>query len=107
VNVTTGRSSRSGEERTIEIRGAALLSDSALARDNAPKLSIGKLLLQDISWLLLQSAQHAGSGVLSTVDYIQGLHPWRRGPNGGACDPAGDEPSGALHLRIQVLLRGQ
>jgi hypothetical protein len=29
---------------------------------------------QDISWLLLQSAQHAGSDVLSTVDYIQRLH---------------------------------
>ena len=29
---------------------------------------------QDISWLLLQSAQHAGSAILSTVDYIQRLH---------------------------------
>jgi hypothetical protein len=29
---------------------------------------------QDISWLLLQSAQHAGRAILSTVDYIQRLH---------------------------------
>jgi hypothetical protein len=32
------------------------------------------ILIKDISWLLLQPAQHAGSGVLSTVDYIQPLH---------------------------------
>jgi hypothetical protein len=32
------------------------------------------ILTKDIFWLLLQPAQHAGSGVLSTVDYIQRLH---------------------------------
>jgi uncharacterized protein DUF3455 len=47
---------------------------------------------KDIPWLLLQSVEHAGSGVLSTVDYIQRLH--TRGgvaPNDGTCDPASDE----------------
>jgi hypothetical protein len=31
------------------------------------------ILIKDISWLL-QPAQHAGSEVLSTVDYIQRLY---------------------------------
>jgi hypothetical protein len=63
---------RSGEHHRI--RGAELLSGDTPNRDNGPKLSIGKLILtKDIFWLL-PPAQHAGSGVLSTVDYIQRLH---------------------------------
>jgi Protein of unknown function (DUF3455) len=55
----------------------------------------------DIPWLLLQSTEHAGSGVLSTVDYIQRLH--TRGgvaPNGGACDPASDETVGVPYTAV-------
>jgi hypothetical protein len=56
---------------------------------------------KDIPWLLLQSTEHAGSGVLSTVDYIQRLH--TRGgvaPNGGTCDPASDETVGVPYTAV-------
>ncbi len=56
---------------------------------------------KDIPWLLLESTGHAGSGVLSRVDYIQRLH--TRGgvaPNGGACDPASDETVGVPYTAV-------
>ena len=56
---------------------------------------------KDIPWLLLASIEHAGSGVLSTVDYIQRLH--TRGgvaPNGGACNPASDETVGVPYTAV-------
>jgi hypothetical protein len=56
---------------------------------------------KDIPWLLLQSTEHAGSGVLSTVDYIQRLH--TRGgvaPDGGTCDPASDETVGVPYTAV-------
>lgn len=48
---------------------------------------------KDILWLLLEAAEHAGSGVLSMVDYIRRLR--TRGgviPNGGTCDPPATKP---------------
>jgi hypothetical protein len=56
---------------------------------------------KDIPWLLLQATEHAGSGVLSTVDYIQRLH--TRGgvaPNGGTCDPASDQTVGVPYTAV-------
>jgi FtsP/CotA-like multicopper oxidase with cupredoxin domain len=56
---------------------------------------------KDIAWLLLQSTEHAGSGVLSTVDYIQRLH--TRGgvaPNAGICDPASDDTVGVPYTAV-------
>jgi hypothetical protein len=56
---------------------------------------------KDIPWLLLQSTEHAGSGVLSTVDYIQRLH--TRGgvaPDGGTCDPASDQTVGVPYTAV-------
>jgi hypothetical protein len=50
---------------------------------------------KDIPWLLLQATSNAGSGTLSTVDYIQRL--FTEGgvaPNGGTCDPASDKSVG-------------
>jgi uncharacterized protein DUF3455 len=55
----------------------------------------------DIPWLLLQATGHAGSGVLSTVDYIQRLH--TRGgvaPNAGACNPATDQTVGVPYTAV-------
>lgn len=55
----------------------------------------------DIPWLLLQATEHAGSGVLSTVDYVQRLH--TRGgvaPNGGSCDPARDQTVGVPYTAV-------
>ena len=56
---------------------------------------------KDIPWLLLQATEHAGSGVLSTVDYIQRLH--TRGgvaPNGGICEPASDQTVGVPYTAV-------
>jgi Protein of unknown function (DUF3455) len=56
---------------------------------------------KDIPWLLLQSTGNAGSGVLSTADYIQRLH--TRGgvaPNGGSCDPASDQTVGVPYTAV-------
>lgn len=56
---------------------------------------------EDIPWLLLQATDHAGSGVLSTVDYIQRVH--TRGgvaPNGGSCDPASDHTVGVPYTAV-------
>jgi FtsP/CotA-like multicopper oxidase with cupredoxin domain len=56
---------------------------------------------KDIPWLLLQATEHAGSGVLSTVDYIQRLH--TRGgvaPKKGTCDPARDETVGVPYTAV-------
>ena len=56
---------------------------------------------RNIPWLLLQATEHAGSGVLSTVDYIQRLH--TRGgvaPNGGICDPASDQTVGVPYTAV-------
>jgi hypothetical protein len=56
---------------------------------------------KDIPWLLLESTGHAGSGVLSTVDYVQRLH--TRGgvaPNGGACNPATDQTVGVPYTAV-------
>jgi Protein of unknown function (DUF3455) len=58
-------------------------------------------LTKDIPWLLLQATEHAGSGVLSTVDYIQRVH--TRGgvaPNGGSCDPASDQTVGVPYTAV-------
>jgi FtsP/CotA-like multicopper oxidase with cupredoxin domain len=55
----------------------------------------------DIPWLLLEATGHAGSGVLSTVDYIQRLH--TRGgvaPNGGTCNPATDQTVGVPYTAV-------
>jgi FtsP/CotA-like multicopper oxidase with cupredoxin domain len=55
----------------------------------------------DIPWLLLQATEHAGSGVLSTVDYVQRLH--TRGgvaPNGGTCDPARNQTVGVPYTAV-------
>jgi FtsP/CotA-like multicopper oxidase with cupredoxin domain len=55
----------------------------------------------DIPWLLLQATEHAGSGVLSAVDYVQRLH--TRGgvaPNGGTCDPARDQTVGVPYTAV-------
>ena len=64
---------------------------------------------KDIPWLLLQSTEHAGSGVLSTVDYIQRLH--TRGgvaPNGGTCDPTSDKTVGVPYTAVyQFFADGQ
>jgi hypothetical protein len=56
---------------------------------------------KDIPWLLLEATGHAGSGVLSTVDYIQRLH--TRGgvaPNGGTCNPATDQTVGVPYTAV-------
>jgi Protein of unknown function (DUF3455) len=56
---------------------------------------------KDIPWLLLEATGHAGSGVLSTVDYIQRLH--TRGgvaPNRGVCDPASDQTVGVPYTAV-------
>lgn len=56
---------------------------------------------KDIPWLLLKSTGHAGSGVLSTVDYIQRLH--TRGgvtPNDGTCNPATDQTVGVPYTAV-------
>jgi hypothetical protein len=56
---------------------------------------------RDIPWLLLEATEHAGSGVLSTVDYIQRLH--TRGgvaPNGGTCDPASEGTVGVPYTAV-------
>jgi Protein of unknown function (DUF3455) len=56
---------------------------------------------KDIPWLLLQATEHAGSGVLSTVDYIQRVR--TRGgvaPNGGICDPASDHTVGVPYTAV-------
>jgi Protein of unknown function (DUF3455) len=56
---------------------------------------------KNILWLLLQATEHAGSGVLSTVDYIQRVH--TRGgvaPNRGICDPASDQTVGVPYTAV-------
>jgi FtsP/CotA-like multicopper oxidase with cupredoxin domain len=55
----------------------------------------------DIPWLLLQSTERAGSGLLSGVDYIQRLH--TRGgvaPDGGTCDRASDRTIGVPYTAV-------
>jgi Protein of unknown function (DUF3455) len=56
---------------------------------------------KDIPWLLLEATEHAGSGVLSTVDFIQRLH--TRGgvaPTGGACNPTSDQTVGVPYTAV-------
>jgi hypothetical protein len=58
---------------------------------------------RDIPWLLLQATSNAGSGTLSTVDYVQRL--FTEGgvaPNGGTCDPASDESVGVPYTATYV-----
>jgi FtsP/CotA-like multicopper oxidase with cupredoxin domain len=56
---------------------------------------------EDIPWLLLGATSNAGSGVLSTVDYIQRLHTdGGVAPNGGVCDPAKDKTAGVHYTAI-------
>ena len=60
---------------------------------------------RDIPWLLLKATEHAGSGVLSTVDFIQRLH--TRGgvaPDGGSCDPASDQTVGVAYTAVYRFL---
>jgi hypothetical protein len=69
----------------------------AAVQVNAPAPNPAK----DIPWLLLQAVEHAGSGVLSTVDYVQRLH--TRGgvaPNGGICNPASDRTVGVPYTAV-------
>jgi FtsP/CotA-like multicopper oxidase with cupredoxin domain len=56
---------------------------------------------KNIPWLLLQATEHAGSGVLSTVDYIQRVHTHGGvAPNGGSCDPASDQTVGVPYTAV-------
>jgi hypothetical protein len=55
---------------------------------------------KDIPWLLLKSTGHAGSGVLSTVDYIQRLHTRGGVAPSGACDPATDQTVGVPYTAV-------
>jgi uncharacterized protein DUF3455 len=80
---------------TWELFDASRVTARAIVNVPAPNPT------KDIPWLLLQATRHAGSGVLSTVDYIQRLH--TRGgvaPNGGACDPASDETVGVPYTAV-------
>ena len=56
---------------------------------------------KDIPWLLLKATSNAGSGTLSTVDYIQRV--FTKGgvaPNGGTCDPAADKTVGVPYTAV-------
>ena len=55
---------------------------------------------KDIPWLLLKSTGHAGSGVLSTVDYIQRLHTRGGVAPTGACNPAIDQTVGVPYTAV-------
>jgi Protein of unknown function (DUF3455) len=56
---------------------------------------------EDIPWLLLKATSNAGSGTLSTVDYIQRLFTdGGVAPNGGACDPATDTSVGVPYSAV-------
>jgi hypothetical protein len=55
---------------------------------------------KDIPWLLLKSTGHAGSGVLSTVDYIQRLHTRGGVAPTGVCDPATDQTVGVPYTAV-------
>jgi FtsP/CotA-like multicopper oxidase with cupredoxin domain len=63
---------------------------------------------KDIPWLLLGATSNAGSGVLSTVDYIQRLY--TRGgvaPDGGVCDPAEDTTVGVPYTAVYAFYSGR
>jgi Protein of unknown function (DUF3455) len=80
---------------TWELFDASRVTARAIVNVPAPNPT------KDIPWLLLQATEHAGSGVLSTVDYIQRLH--TRGgvaPNGGTCDPASDHTVGVPYTAV-------
>lgn len=80
---------------TWELFDASRVTARAIVNVPAPNPT------KDIPWLLLESTGHAGSGVLSTVDYVQRLH--TRGgvaPNGGACNPATDQTVGVPYTAV-------
>ncbi|HVD15845.1 MAG TPA: DUF3455 domain-containing protein [Actinomycetota bacterium] len=63
---------------------------------------------KDIPRLLLKATSNAGSGVLSTVDYIQRLHTHGGvAPDGGACDPATDTSVGVHYTAVYAFYSGR
>ena len=77
---------------------------TATVRVNVPAPNPAK----DIPWLLLQATSNAGSGVLSTVDYVQRL--FTKGgvaPDGGVCDPAEDTSVGIRYSAVYAFYSGR
>jgi FtsP/CotA-like multicopper oxidase with cupredoxin domain len=63
---------------------------------------------KDIPWLLLGATSNAGSGVLSTVDYIQRLHTHGGvAPDGGVCDPAEATSVGVPYTAVYAFYSGE
>jgi Protein of unknown function (DUF3455) len=63
---------------------------------------------KDIPWLLLGATSNAGSGVLSTVDYVQRLYTHGGvAPDGGVCDPAEDTSVGVRYTAVYAFYSGR